>query len=79
MEPTLNIRLLGDFSLIYDDEQVTSLNSLRLQSFYYAAALEERLRGGQDRVQAGGAGEALLEEWAETALESGSGGISPCS
>ncbi len=30
--PTLHIRLLGDFSLIYDDRQVTSLNTLRLQS-----------------------------------------------
>src|SRR5437588_4733361 len=32
MEPTLHIRLLGDFSLIYAEQQVTSLNSLRLQS-----------------------------------------------
>src|ERR1051326_1715261 len=32
MEPTLHIRLLGDFSLIYDEQQVTSLNTLRLQS-----------------------------------------------
>jgi DNA-binding SARP family transcriptional activator/tetratricopeptide (TPR) repeat protein len=32
MEPTLHIRLLGDFSLIYADRQVTSLNSMRLQS-----------------------------------------------
>ncbi len=30
--PTLHLRLLGDFSLIYDDRQVTSLNSMRLQS-----------------------------------------------
>ncbi len=30
--PTLHIRLLGDFSLIYDDRQVTSLNTTRLQS-----------------------------------------------
>src|SRR3984893_6498140 len=30
--PTLHIRLLGDFSLIYDDRQVTSLNTMRLQS-----------------------------------------------
>jgi DNA-binding SARP family transcriptional activator/predicted ATPase len=32
MEPTLHIRLFGDFSLIYADRQVTSLNSTRLQS-----------------------------------------------
>jgi DNA-binding SARP family transcriptional activator/predicted ATPase len=32
MEPTLQIRLLGDFSLIYDGRQVPSLNSMRLQS-----------------------------------------------
>jgi len=32
MVPTLHIRLLGDFSLIYDDRQVTSLNTMRLQS-----------------------------------------------
>jgi DNA-binding SARP family transcriptional activator/predicted ATPase len=32
MEPTLYIRLLGDFSLIYCDRQVTSLNTMRLQS-----------------------------------------------
>src|SRR3989441_4094609 len=32
MMPTLHIRLLGDFSLIYDDRQVTSLNTTRLQS-----------------------------------------------
>src|SRR5947209_8110697 len=30
--PTLHHRLLGDFSLIYDDRQVTSLNTLRMQS-----------------------------------------------
>jgi DNA-binding SARP family transcriptional activator/predicted ATPase len=30
--PTLHLRLLGDFSLIYADRQVTSLNSTRLQS-----------------------------------------------
>src|SRR2546422_495143 len=30
--PTLHIRLLGDFSLFYGDQQVTSLNSTRLQS-----------------------------------------------
>src|SRR6266436_1192774 len=30
--PTLHIRLLGDFSLIYGDRQVTSLNTMRLQS-----------------------------------------------
>src|SRR6266700_3234884 len=30
--PTLHIRLLGDFSLIYDDRQVTSLNTTRLRS-----------------------------------------------
>jgi predicted ATPase/DNA-binding SARP family transcriptional activator len=32
MEPTLQIRLLGDFSLLYADRQVTSLNTMRLQS-----------------------------------------------
>jgi Berberine and berberine like len=32
MEPTLHIRLLGNFSLTYADQQVTSLNSMRLQS-----------------------------------------------
>jgi DNA-binding SARP family transcriptional activator len=32
MEPTLYIRLLGDFSFIYDAQQVTGLNSMRLQS-----------------------------------------------
>src|SRR5947209_4612848 len=32
MEPTLHLRLLGDFSLLYNDQQVTSLNSTRLQS-----------------------------------------------
>src|SRR5437016_14500150 len=32
MEPILHIRLLGDFSLIYADRQVTSLNTVRLQS-----------------------------------------------
>ena len=32
MEPTLDIRLLGDFSLIYAGQQVTSLNTMRLQS-----------------------------------------------
>src|SRR5438034_11739906 len=32
MEPTLHIRLLGDFSLIYADRQVTSLNTTRLRS-----------------------------------------------
>src|SRR5881392_668122 len=30
--PTLYLRLLGDFSLLYNDQQVTSLNTLRLQS-----------------------------------------------
>src|SRR2546430_382221 len=30
--PTLHLRLLGDFSLVYDDRQVTSLNTTRLQS-----------------------------------------------
>src|SRR5437660_10115034 len=30
--PTLHLRLLGDFSLIYDDRQVTSLNTMRMQS-----------------------------------------------
>ena len=32
MEPTFHIRLLGDFSLIYADQHVTSLNTMRLQS-----------------------------------------------
>ncbi len=32
MMPTLHLRLLGDFSLIYADRQVTSLNTIRLQS-----------------------------------------------
>ncbi len=30
--PTLHLRLLGDFSLLYADRQVTSLNTMRLQS-----------------------------------------------
>src|SRR5947199_7834277 len=30
--PTLYLRLLGDFSLLYDDQQVTSLNTMRLRS-----------------------------------------------
>src|SRR5258708_14354796 len=30
--PTLHIRLLGDFSLLYSDQQVTSLNTTRLRS-----------------------------------------------
>jgi len=32
MEPALHIRLLGDFSLVYADRQVTGLSSTRLQS-----------------------------------------------
>ena len=32
MEPTLHLRLLGDFSLIYADRQVTSINTKPLQS-----------------------------------------------
>src|SRR6266700_8194246 len=32
--PTLHIRLLGDFSLIYNDLQVTSLNTTRLRSLF---------------------------------------------
>jgi DNA-binding SARP family transcriptional activator len=32
MMPTFHLRLLGDFSLIYGDRQVTSLNTTRLQS-----------------------------------------------
>jgi DNA-binding SARP family transcriptional activator/predicted ATPase len=32
MKPALHLRLLGDFSLIYDTQQVTSLNTARLQS-----------------------------------------------
>src|SRR6266480_3841701 len=34
MIPTLHIRLLGDFSLIYNDLQVTSLNTTRLRSLF---------------------------------------------
>src|SRR6266581_80301 len=30
--PTLHLRLLGDFSLLYSDQQVTSLNTTRLRS-----------------------------------------------
>src|SRR6476469_542180 len=30
--PTFHLRLLGDFSLLYNDQQVTSLNTTRLQS-----------------------------------------------
>src|SRR6266516_3488401 len=30
--PTLHLRLLGDFSLIYADQQVTNLNTMRLRS-----------------------------------------------
>src|ERR1700687_5975539 len=30
--PTLHIRLLGDFSLLYNDQQVTNLNTTRLRS-----------------------------------------------
>src|SRR5438477_12959780 len=30
--PTLNLRLLGDFSLLYNDQQVTNLNTTRLRS-----------------------------------------------
>jgi DNA-binding SARP family transcriptional activator/predicted ATPase len=32
LEPTFYIRLLGDFSMIYADQQVNSLNTIRLQS-----------------------------------------------
>jgi len=32
MMQTLHIRLLGDFSMIYADRQVTGINSMRLQS-----------------------------------------------
>jgi len=32
MEPTLHMRLLGEFSLVYADRQVAGLNSIRLQS-----------------------------------------------
>ena len=31
-KPTLHLRLLGDFSLLYADQQVTSLNTTRLRS-----------------------------------------------
>src|SRR6059058_5675812 len=30
--PTLHLRLLGDFSLLYNDQQVTNLNTTRLRS-----------------------------------------------
>src|SRR5437868_7784936 len=30
--PALHLRLLGDFSLLYNDQQVTSLNTTRLRS-----------------------------------------------
>ena len=30
--PTLHLRLLGDFSLLYNDKQVTNLNTMRLRS-----------------------------------------------
>ncbi len=30
--PSLHLRLLGDFSLVYADQQITSLNAMRLQS-----------------------------------------------
>src|SRR6266568_3797438 len=30
--PTLHLRLLGDFNLLYSDQQVTSLNTARLRS-----------------------------------------------
>ena len=39
MEVDLHIRLLGDFSLIYADQQVTSLNTARMQS--YSGALKQ--------------------------------------
>jgi len=39
MVPTLHIRLLGDFSLIYNDQQVTSLNTTRLHSLLAYLAL----------------------------------------
>ena len=29
--------------------------------------MDERFRGGEDRVQTGGEGEVVLEEWAEAA------------
>src|SRR6266516_764521 len=32
--PTLHIRLLGDFNLLYNDQQVTSLNTTRLRSLF---------------------------------------------
>src|SRR6266699_4831473 len=32
--PTLHIRLLGDFNLLYADQQVTSLNTPRLRSLF---------------------------------------------
>src|SRR5437870_1463456 len=34
MVPTLHIRLLGDFNLLYNDRQLTSLNSTRLRSLF---------------------------------------------
>ncbi len=39
MMPTLHLRLLGDFSLNYADRQVTSLNTIRLQSLLTYIAL----------------------------------------
>ena len=32
--PTFHIRLLGDFSLLYSDQEVTSLNTTRLRSLF---------------------------------------------
>ena len=32
--PTLHIRLLGDFKLLYADQQLTSLNTTRLRSLF---------------------------------------------
>ncbi len=50
MEPTLHIRLLGDFSLIYADQQVTSLNTLRLQSLLAYLVLHRDLPQQRQRL-----------------------------
>jgi len=37
--PILHIRLLGDFSLLYSNQPITSLNTMRLQSLLAYLAL----------------------------------------
>jgi DNA-binding SARP family transcriptional activator/predicted ATPase len=39
MMPTFHLRLLGDFSLLYNNQQVTSLNTTRLRSLFAYLAL----------------------------------------